>query len=179
MVRNIEVELRSGTIADVPLLLSFIRSMAAFEKLTVSATEESLRDALFGEAPSARTLLASVEGQPIAYATYFFTFATMIGKRGLWLDDLFVDPAWRGKGIGRAIMAHLAQIAQRHRCGRFEWMVLDWNDDAIGFYERLGATVLEDWRICRLDEAQLSRVAGPLPGRGSGPPPGGGSQDAG
>jgi GNAT superfamily N-acetyltransferase len=179
MVRNIEVELRSGTIADVPLLLSFIRSMAAFEKLTVSATEESLRDALFGEAPSARTLLASVEGQPIAYATYFFTFATMIGKRGLWLDDLFVDPAWRGKGIGRAIMAHLAQIALRHRCGRFEWMVLDWNDDAIGFYERLGATVLEDWRICRLDEAQLSRVAGPLPGRGSGPPPGGGSQDAG
>src|SRR5918995_1514967 len=88
-VNGIDVELREGTIADVPLLLTFIRAMAAFEKLTVTATEESLRAALFGEAPAARVLLAFVNGDPVAYATYFFTFATMVGKRGLWLDDLF------------------------------------------------------------------------------------------
>jgi GNAT superfamily N-acetyltransferase len=160
VVNNVDVEVRAGTIADVPLLLAFIRSMAAFEKLPVSATEESLRAALFGDAPAARTLLACVDGKPIAYATYFFTFSTMVGKRGLWLDDLFIDPAFRGKGIGRALMACLADIALQNQCGRFEWMVLDWNESAIGFYKRLGATLLTDWRICRLDEAQLARVAG-------------------
>jgi GNAT superfamily N-acetyltransferase len=162
VVNDIEVEVRAGTIADVPLLLSFIRSMAAFEKLTVSATEESLRAALFAEAPAARTLLAFVNGNPIAYATYFFTFSTMVGKRGLWLDDLFIDPAFRGKGIGRALMAYLADIAIQHQCGRFEWMVLDWNEVALGFYKSLGAATLTDWRICRLDEAQLPRVASML-----------------
>lgn len=162
VAKNIDVEVRAGRMADVPLLLAFIRSMAAFEKLTVSATEESLRAALFGEAPIARTLLAFVDGKHIAYATYFFTFATMVGKRGLWLDDLFIDPSFRGKGIGQALMAYLADIAVQNQCGRFEWMVLDWNESAIGFYKRLGATLLTDWRICRLDEAQLSRVASKL-----------------
>ena len=161
-VNDIEVELRDGTITDVPLLLSFIRSMAAFEKLPVTATEESLREALFGEAPAARVLLAFVEGDPAGYATYFFTFGSMVGKRGLWLDDLFVTPAFRGKGIGKAFMAYLAEVAIRHQCGRLEWMVLDWNERAIGFYERLGATILKDWWICRLEEAQLSSVAGTL-----------------
>jgi GNAT superfamily N-acetyltransferase len=162
VANGIEVELRAGTVADVPLLLAFIRSMAAFEKLTVSATEESLRAALFGEAPAARTLLAFVDGKPIAYLTYFFTFGTMVGKRGLWLDDLFIDPAFRGKGIGRALMAYLARVALEHDCGRFEWMVLDWNDAALDFYKSLGAHVLADWRICRLNEDQLQGVAGGL-----------------
>ena len=160
VVNDREVELRHGTINDVPLLLSFIRSMAAFERLTVTATEESLRVALFGEAPAARVLLAFTNGDPIAYATYFFTFATMVGKRGLWLDDLFVTPAFRGKGLGKAVMAYLADVAIRHHCGRLEWMVLDWNEMAIGFYKKLGASVLTDWRICRLEEAQLPGVAG-------------------
>jgi len=162
IANNIEVEVRAGTIADVPLLLAFIRSMADFEKLTVTATEDSLRAALFGEDPAVYTLLAFVDRKPIAYATYFFTFATMIGKRGLWLDDLFVDAAFRGKGIGQALMAYLADIALQNQCGRFEWMVADWNESAIGFYKRLGATLFDDWRICRLDEAQLSRVASTL-----------------
>jgi GNAT superfamily N-acetyltransferase len=162
VVNNIEVELRDGTITDVPLLLSFIRSMAAFEKLTVTATEESLQAALFGEAPAARVLLAFVHGEPVAYATYFFTFATMVGKRGLWVDDLFVTPAFRGKGIGKAFMAYLADVAIRRQCGRLEWMVLDWNETAIGFYESLGASILPDWRICRLEESQLPSVAGRL-----------------
>jgi GNAT superfamily N-acetyltransferase len=163
VVNGIEVELRDGMSADVPLLLTLIRSMAAFEKLTVTATEESLRDALFGESPAARVLLAFVQGEPVAYATYFFTFASMIGKRGLWLDDLFVSSAFRGKGIGKAFMAYLAEVAIRHRCGRLEWMVLDWNETAIDFYERLGARFLPDWRICRLEESQLPSVAGQLP----------------
>jgi GNAT superfamily N-acetyltransferase len=162
VVNNVDVEVRAGTIADIPVLLAFIQAIGAFEKLTVSATEESLRAALFGDAPAAHTLLAWVDGKPIAYATYFFTFATMVGKRGLWLDDLFIDPAFRGKGIGRALMAYLADIARQNQCGRFEWVVLDWNESAMGFYKRLGATVLTDWRICRLDEAQLSRVASRL-----------------
>jgi GNAT superfamily N-acetyltransferase len=167
---DIEVEVRAGTAADVPLLLSFIRKMAAFEKLTVSATEESLRAALFGEAPAARTLLVFADGKPVAYATYFFTFATMTGRRGLWLDDLFVDSEWRGKGIGQALMAYLADVALQHQCASFEWMVLDWNESAIGFYKRLGATFLDQWRICRLDENQLSRVAGNvIKGKGDAP----------
>jgi GNAT superfamily N-acetyltransferase len=162
VVNDIDVEVRAGTIADIPLLLAFIRSMAAFEKLTVSATEESLRAALFGDAPSARTLLAFVDDKPIAYATYFFTFSTMVGKRGLWLDDLFIEPEYRGKGIGRALMAYLADIALQHQCGRFEWMVLGWNEPAVRFYERLGATILPDWRICRLEESQLTGMASRL-----------------
>ncbi len=162
-VGNLDVAVRAGTTDDVPLLLSFIQSMAAFEKLTVSATEESLRTALFGENPAARTLLAFVERRPVAYATYFFTFATMVGRRGLWLDDLFVDPEFRGKGIGEALMAYLADVALRNHCARFEWMVLDWNRSAIGFYERIGATLLADWRICRLDDGGLSGLARRLP----------------
>lgn len=163
VVNNVEVELREGTIADVPLLLSFIRQMAEFEQLAVTATEQSLRAALFGEAPAARALLAFVDGDPVAYATYFFSFSTMAGKRCLWLDDLFVTPDFRGKGIGRAVMVYLADVAMRHQCGRFEWIVLDWNETAIGFYQRLGASVLPDWRICRLEEAQLRDVAAALP----------------
>ena len=162
LVGNVEVEVRAGTIADVPLLLSFIRSMASFEKLTVSATEDDLRETLFGEAPAAYTLLAFTDGNPVAYATYFFTFATMVGKRGLWLDDLFINPDFRGKGVGQALMAYLANIAIENQCGRFEWMVLDWNEAAIGFYKGLGADILTNWRICRLDESQFSNVASKL-----------------
>ena len=136
--------------------------MAAFEKLEVTATEESLADALFGVAPAAYTFFAFIHGDPIAYAAYFFTFSTMVGKRGLWLDDLFIQPAFRGKGIGRALMAYLADVAVQNDCGRFEWTVLDWNESAIGFYRSLGATLLTDWRVCRMDEAQWTRVAGTL-----------------
>ena len=156
---NLKMDVRAGTIADVPVLLSFIRAMAAFEKLEVSATEESLKTALFGENPAARVILVFVKDQPIAYVTYFFTFASMTGKRGLWLDDLYVDPAFRKKGVGQTLMAYLAGIARQNHCGRFEWMVLEWNTSAIRFYERLGASILPDWRICRLDEAQLAHLA--------------------
>jgi GNAT superfamily N-acetyltransferase len=155
----VKLEIRAGTVDDVPLLLAFIRSMAAFERLTVTATEESLRSSLFGANPAARTLLAFVEDQPIAYATYYFTFGTMVGNRGLWLDDLFIVPEFRGKGIGQALMRHLAGIAVQNDCARFEWMVLDWNERAIRFYEQLGAQFLSEWRICRLNEPDVKRLA--------------------
>ena len=159
VVTELEIEIRLGTINDIPLLLSFIHSMAEFEKLEVFATQEILKESLFGEHPAAQTLLAFVDGRPAAYAVYFFTFATMVGKRGLWLDDLFVDPGFRGKGIGKALMAYLANLAIKNKCGRFEWMVLDWNKSAIDFYQGLGATLLDDWRICRLDEDDFTGVA--------------------
>jgi GNAT superfamily N-acetyltransferase len=162
IVNGQDVDLRAGTTADVPVLFSFMRAMAGFERLPFTATEDSLREALFGESPAAETLLAFVDGRPIAYVTYFFTFATMVGRRALWLDDLFVDPAFRGKGIGRALMAYLADVAIHRDCARFEWMVLDWNERAIKFYRNLGARMLDEWRVCRMDEDQLPSVARPL-----------------
>jgi GNAT superfamily N-acetyltransferase len=133
--------------------------MAAFEGLTVSATEESLADSLFGAVPAAHSLLLFAEEKPIGYAVYFFSFSTMEGKRSLWLEDLFIDAAFRGNGFGQLVMAHLADVAIRHNCARFEWVVLDWNERAIRFYRRLGAAVLPDWRICRVEASQLADLA--------------------
>lgn len=161
-VNDLEVEVRDATPDDVPLLLTFIRKMAAFEKLEATATETSLRGALFGETPAARALLVFVDGQPIGYATWLFSFTSMMGRRAFWLDDLFVDPAFRGRGIGKVLMAYIAGLAAKHGCARFEWIVLDWNTSAIEFYKRLGAEILDDWRICRLDEAQSTRLAATL-----------------
>ena len=158
-VTNLEIEVRAGTVDDVPLLLSFISAMAEFEKLEVTATEEILRESLFGSRPAAHTLLAFVDGEPVAYAVYFFTFSTMKGKRGLWLEDLYVNPDFRGRGMAKALMAYLADLAIQNKCGRFEWIVLDWNKPAIDFYQGMGATVLDDWRIFRLDEDELAGVA--------------------
>jgi GNAT superfamily N-acetyltransferase len=133
--------------------------MAKFEELEVHATEHSLRESLFGEHPAGHVLLAFVDGQPAAYVVYFFSFATMIGRRCLWLDDLFVDPDFRRKGIAKALMAYLADLAIQNQCGRLEWVVLDWNKTAIGFYEGIGASVLADWRMCRLHEDKLAGLA--------------------
>jgi GNAT superfamily N-acetyltransferase len=162
VTNNIEFEVRAATLADVPLLMRFIRAMANFENLAVSATEQSLEDALFGDAPAAHALLICVDGKPVGYATYFFTFASMTGKRGLWLDDLFIETAYRHKGIGRVLMAYLADLALQNKCGRFEWMVADWNEPAIRFYRSLGATLFTSWPLCRLGEEQLSQVAAKL-----------------
>ena len=123
---------------------------------TASGQEIDLREATVADVP---LLLAFVDGRPVAYATYFFTFSTAAGRRGLWLEDLFVDPAFRGKGLGETLMARLAGIAVQHGCGRFEWIVLDWNESARRFYDRLGATLLAEWRMCRLDGARLGALA--------------------
>lgn len=157
--KDLVIDVRPGTAEDVPLLLSFIRAMAEFEQLDVTATEERLRESLFGPHPAAHVLLAFVDERPAAYAVYFFTFGTMAGKRGLWLDDIYVNTEFRRQGIAKALMAHLAEIALQNECGRFEWIVLDWNQTAIEVYQDMGAQILDQWRLCRLDEAGLSKLA--------------------
>ncbi len=152
-------ETRPITPADLPLLLAFIREMAVFERMITSATVESLREAFFTEPPAAIAELVWVDDEAVGYVTYYFTFGSMTGRRGLWLDDLYVAPAKRGRGLGRALMRYLAGVAVRHRCARFEWMVLDWNESALGLYRSLGAQVLDDHRVCRLDEAGLAALA--------------------
>ena len=159
IVNDTDIEIRAGTVEDVPLLLAFIKAMAEVEQLEVTATEESLREALFGETPAARLLIVMAGGAPIGYLTTFFTFATMAGRRGLWLDDIYLDPAYRGRGIGAALMAHLAGMSAENGCARFEWMVQDWNASALGLYRRLGAEVLAEWRICRLEGERLAALA--------------------
>ncbi|HKE82643.1 MAG TPA: GNAT family N-acetyltransferase [Vicinamibacterales bacterium] len=147
---------------DVPVILEMIRGLAEYEQLShqVVATEESLRTSLFGARPAAEVVLAYSDRTPVGFALYFHNYSTFLGRSGLYLEDLFVVPAWRGRGVGRKLLSHLASIAVARACGRMEWAVLDWNESAIGFYQRLGARVLDDWRICRLSGEALSRAAG-------------------
>jgi GNAT superfamily N-acetyltransferase len=154
------LEIRPATEGDVPLILSLIRGIAEYEKLLheVVATEATLAASLFGEHPAAEVLLGFAEETPVAYAVFFHNFSTFLGTRGLYLEDLFVLPGFRGRGYGKTLLLHLARLAKERGCGRFEWSVLDWNEPAIGFYENLGADVLPDWRICRLTGPALDRL---------------------
>ncbi|MDB6115374.1 MAG: family N-acetyltransferase [Lacunisphaera sp.] len=153
--------IRSATAADVPLILSFIRDLAIYEKLLheVVATEESLERTLFGQPPAAHVVIAEVGGQPAGFALYFFNYSTFLAKPGLYLEDLFVKPEFRGAGTGKALLLHLAKLANARGCGRMEWSVLDWNEPAKGFYRKLGAVPLEDWRIMRLTGLALAQYA--------------------
>ncbi len=155
------IRIEPATPADVPLILRLITALAEYERLAhqVVATEATLRDTLFGPSPAAEVVIASVDGQPAGFALWFHNYSTFLARRGLYLEDLFVLPEWRGRGIGRRLLAHLANIAVERGCGRMEWAVLDWNEPAIGFYRKLGATVLEDWRICRVTGATLAALA--------------------
>jgi GNAT superfamily N-acetyltransferase len=146
---------------DVPLILSFIRELAEYERLThaVSATQEQLEHALFGPRPAAEVLIASLGDTPAGFALFFHNFSTFLAKPGIYLEDLFVRPAMRGKGIGRKLLAQLAKIACERDCGRVEWAVLDWNEPAIGFYKSLGANPMLDWRIFRLTGEPLKKLA--------------------
>lgn len=154
------VTIRSATPADVPLVLRLIRELAAYEKLTheVVATEADLRATLFGEAPRAEVVLASSGGEDVGFALFFHNYSTFLGRPGIYLEDLFVRPEARGKGVGRALLAHLAAEAVARGCGRLEWAVLDWNADAIGFYRRLGARAMDDWTVYRLTGDPLHRL---------------------
>lgn len=159
--------LRSATAADVPLILSLIRDLATYEKLLheVVATEDSLRRTLFGDklagddpvAPAAHVVIAEEDGQPAGFALYFFNYSTFLSKPGLYLEDLFVKPEFRGRGTGKALLLHLAKIANSRGCGRMEWAVLDWNEPAKGFYKKLGAMPLTDWRVMRLTGPALAQ----------------------
>ena len=138
--------------SDVPAILGMIRELAEYERLLhmVVATEESLQRSLFGSQPYAEALLAEVGGEAVGFALYFHNFSTFLGKPGLYLEDLFVKPSFRGRGIGKALLSRVARIAVERDCGRMEWSVLDWNEPSIRFYESLGAKPLDDWTIFRL-----------------------------
>ena len=154
--------IRPATPADLPLVLAFIRELAAYEKLSeqVAATEATLRATLFGARPAAECVLAFADdGAPAGFAVFFPTYSTFLAQPGLWLEDLFVRPEHRGRGIGKGLLLHVAGLAHARGCGRMEWSVLDWNQPAIDFYESLGARRLREWQICRLTAEALARYA--------------------
>ena len=160
-----EIRVEPARETDVPLILGFIRGLADYEKLSdqVTATEGDLRDSLFGPAPVAEVVIAYAQHVPVGFALFFRSFSTFLGRPGLHLEDVFVLPEWRGHGIGRQLLTHLARIAVDRGYGRMEWVVLDWNEPAIGFYRRLGARVLDDWRTCRLTGEALTALASATP----------------
>ncbi len=153
--------IRPATVADVGTILEFIRELAAFERLEheVVASESGLREALFGARPDAEVILAEMDSTPVGFALFFHNFSTFLGRRGLYLEDLFVQPEYRGRGIGRALLSRLAAIAVERGCGRFEWSVLRWNESAIILYEALGAKPQDDWTVYRMSGEALSRLA--------------------
>ena len=146
---------------DVPLVLEFIRKLAEYERLSadVIADESMLRESLFGAKPAAEVVLAYWANEPVGFAVYFQSFSTFIGRPGIYLEDLFVLPGFRGKGIGKALLRHLARIAKTRNCARLEWAVLDWNQPAIKFYRSLGAIPLQDWTVFRLTDSALHELA--------------------
>lgn len=154
--------LRSATAADVPLILDLIRGLAEYERLAHEcvATEELLAASLFGEHPAAEVILAAWHGEPAGFALFCHNYSTFLARRGVWLEDLFVYPAHRGHGIGKALLVRLAEVALTRGCGRLEWSVLDWNEGAIGFYKALGAVPLDDWTTFRVSGMALERLAG-------------------
>ncbi len=150
-----------ATLADVPLILALIRELAEYEKLSddVVATEARIERALFGDPPHAEAVVARVGDEPVGFALYFHTFSTFLAQPGLYLEDLYVRPAHRGRGYGRRLLAHLARIAVDRGCGRFEWSVLDWNELAMRSYRRAGAVPMDEWTVWRLTGDSLRRLA--------------------
>jgi len=152
---------REASAADVPLILSFIRELAEYERLTheVVATEDGLRETLFGEHPYAEVLIAEHDGSPAGFALFFHNYSTFLARPGIYLEDLFVRPPFRGAGIGKELLVRLARLARSRGCGRLEWWVLDWNEPSIGFYEKLGAVPMDDWTVYRVSGAALEGLA--------------------
>jgi GNAT superfamily N-acetyltransferase len=155
--------IRFATRADVPAIVALIRELAVYEHLEhlATATPATLEPQLFGARPACECLIAEQDGEAAGFALFFHNFSTFLCQKGLYLEDLFVRPAARGTGLGRLLLQRLAQIAVERDCGRFEWSVLDWNVDAQAFYQRMGATMLPDWRICRVTGAALQALGTP------------------
>ena len=158
---NDDIRIVPGRVEDVPAILSLITALAEYERLAdhVVATEDDLTRWLFGDRPAAEVVIAWAGDEPVGFALFFHNFSTFLGRPGLYLEDLFVKPEWRGRGVGRRLLSHLAAIAMERGCGRFEWAVLDWNEPAIAFYRRMGAVVLDDWRVCRVTGEALATLA--------------------
>jgi GNAT superfamily N-acetyltransferase len=155
------LSVRAAEEHEVALVLAFIRELAQFERLAheVVATEDKLRQALFGPRPYAEVVFGCIDGEPVGFALYFHSFSTFLGRPGLYLEDLFVRPAERGRGVGRYLLSWLARVALERGCGRLEWAVLDWNAAAIGFYRKLGAELKDEWKTCRVTGAALGALA--------------------
>jgi GNAT superfamily N-acetyltransferase len=156
-----EFRLERATERDVPTILRFIRELADYEKLSheVVATEEGLRECFFGSRPAAEAVLAFAGREAVGFAIYFQTFSTFLGRPGLYLEDLYVTPAWRGHGLGRRLLAHVARVAVGRGYGRMEWSVLDWNEPALAVYRKIGATPMAEWTVQRLTGAALRNLA--------------------
>ena len=155
------LEIRAATEPDVPLILEFIRGLADYEKLAdrVVATEAILRESLFGRRQYAEVLIAEAEGDPAGFAIFFHNYSTFIGRQGIYLEDLFVKPQYRGLGYGKALLVRLAALARERNCGRVEWAVLNWNKPAIDFYESIGAVSMNEWTVYRLAGDALETLA--------------------
>jgi GNAT superfamily N-acetyltransferase len=153
--------LRAAAPHDLPQIVALIKELADFEKLShlVVVTPETLAPHLFGDKPAAEAVVAEAGGVVVGFALFFTNFSTFLGRPGLYLEDLYVQPAHRSAGIGKALLQHLGALAVQRGCGRFEWSVLDWNANAINFYQRMGATVMPDWRICRVSGPALQAFA--------------------
>lgn len=156
------MRIEKATVDDVPLILSFIRDLAEYERLSrsVMATEELLSNFLFGPQRYAEVVIGYLDDLPAGFALFFPTFSTFLGRPGIYLEDLFVRPEARGRGVGRALLAHLAKVALERGCGRVEWSVLNWNELAIRFYRSLGAVPMGEWTVYRLSGEALQKLAG-------------------
>lgn len=156
------LHISTATERDLPVILRFIEGLAEYEKLRDKciATEEKLRQTLFADPPAAEVLIARLDGKPAGFALFFHNYSTFLAQRGLFLEDLFIDPDERGKGVGRALLAALARITIERGCGRLEWSVLDWNELAIGFYRSIGAQPMDEWTTFRMTGEPLRELAG-------------------
>ena len=156
-----EFHIRPATEADAALVLQFVRELAQYERLLheVVATEESVRETLFGARPYAEVSLGYLADTPAAFALYFHNYSTFLGRPGIYLEDLYVREEFRGRGLGRAMLRHLARLARERGCGRLEWAVLNWNEPAINFYKGLGAAPMDEWTVFRLTGEALDRLA--------------------
>lgn len=155
-----EIVVRSASTEDVPLIHSFIKELAEYERLSheVVATEDGLREWLFGEHPVAEVAIGEHRGDAAGFALFFHNFSTFLGKPGIYLEDLYVRPEFRRAGIGRALLVHLARVARERGCGRLEWSVLDWNEPAIGFYRSIGASPVSGWTVYRVTGKALEEL---------------------
>ena len=156
------LNIRSATVNDAALILQFIRDLAEYERepQAVTATEADLVRDGFGADPKFRVVIAEWDGKPAGFALFFYNYSTWLGRPGLYLEDVFVRPEFRGKGIGKRLLLYLARLAVRENCGRFQWQVLDWNTPSIRFYESLGARVMKEWLTMRVEGEALERMAG-------------------
>lgn len=161
ITRDPNFVIRTATVEDTSLILDFIKELAKYEKLLheVVTDEATLKNSLFGETPYAKVVIGEYQGKPVSFALYFHNFSTFLGRPGIYLEDLYVQPQMRGKGLGKILLGYLASLAIELNCGRLEWWVLDWNKPAIEFYKSLGAQPMDEWTVNRVTGRALDKLA--------------------